>query len=441
MTDHEKNTTALVDAALASGAPTVQDADDRLVQELVLAIRDDAPAAAPEFERRLDARVESGFAGSRPRFALPAFRRPRLAALGVAASLLLGLVVTVSVTNRDGASPTLTAPAVTGGAEDRAESAAPEQSVPEAPLDEAAPGAAREAAPGTPDGDGAGGAAGAPSAQSAPEADAGKAAGDEALPGTSVAPDTGTGIEPVPPVDPVVPGRNRNVQRSAMLTLAAPGEDLQAVADGVVAVTDRHRGFVMRSSVTSAEDGTASGYFDLRVPVRNLRPALRDLSQLAEVRARTENADDVTASFRSARTRLEELRAQRRGLLRRLARADSTREERAIRAQIRFVNQEIEAATRQLRDLRNRTSYASVAVSLLADENAEDADGGGLSDGWNDLKDNLVESGNIALRVLGVAIPLAIVGLATWLAATSVRRRRREAALDRLAPSKPAPEA
>ena len=421
MTDHE-TTTALIDEALKTGRPTTE-GDDRLIQELALAIRADAPAADPEFERRLDARVESGFGGSRRRgFALPAVRRPRLAALGVAASLLLGLVVTVSVVNQDG-EPVITQ--LSGGGDDEGSSGS---------------------------GASAGGSAesGSSGDTAAPDPDALRAADDvqeraaQAEPaapsaaGGGAEPDTGSGVAPLPPTDPVVPGRNRNVQRSALLTLAAPGGDLQSVADGVISVTDRYRGFVMHSSVTSAEDGGAAGSFDLRVPVRNLRPALRDLSQLAEVRSRTENADDVTASFRSARTRLEELRAQRRGLLRRLARATTETEERAIRSQVRFVNDEIDAAMRQLRDLRRRTSYASIAVTLVADEKAEDVGGGGLSDGWGDFKDNLLESGNIALRVLGVALPLGIVAILVWVASNTLTRRRREAVLDRPAPQAPA---
>ena len=406
MTDHE-TTTALIDEALRSGRPTA-DGDDRLIQELALLVRDDAPKADPGFERRLDARVESGFAGSKRRgLALPAFKRPRLAALGVAASLLLGLVVTVSVVNREDGGVTLTAPSAVQSESD------------EGSL-------------------GGGGDMAVPAQKAEPEA----ATEDRAAQAPPVAggaePAPSTGVAPLPPTDPVVPGRNRNVQRSALLTLAAPGEDLQTVADGVVAVTDRYRGFVMHSSVTAAEEGAAAGSFDLRVPVRNLRPALRDLSQLAEVRSRTENADDVTASFRSARTRLEELRAQRRGLLRRLARAETETEERAIRSQIRFVNEEIDAATAQLRDMRRRTAYASIAVTLVADEQAEDPGGGGLGDGWGDFKDNLVESGNIALRVLGVALPLAIVAVLAWLASSQITRRRREAVLDRPVAQQPA---
>ena len=398
MTDHE-TTTALIDDALRTGRPTA-DGDERLIQELALAIRGDAPVADPGFERRLDERVANGFGRApRRRLALPALRRPRLAALGVAASLLLGLVVTVSVTSRDGGDVVLTAPsgldsATSGGAAEMPAPATAQKAEPESATEEL------------------------------------RGAQDQAAPSAGGGAEPGVGVAPIPPTDPVAPGRNRNVQRSALLTLAAPGDELQTVADGVIAVTDRYRGFVMHSSVTSAVDGAAAGSFDLRVPVRNLRPALRDLSQLAEVRSRTENADDVTASFRSARTRIEELQAQRRGLLRRLARAATPTEERALRSQIRFVNDEIDAAQQSLREMRRRTSYASIAVTLMADENAEDVGGGGLSDGWNDFKDNLLESGNIALRVLGVALPLGVVAILAWIVSTSITRRRREAVLD-----------
>jgi hypothetical protein len=56
--------------------------------------------------------------------------------------------------------------------------------------------------------------------------------------------------------------------------------------------------------------------------------------------------------------------------------------------------------------------------------------GGGISDGARDLRDSLVDSANIALRVLGVAIPIGLV-LALLIAANAwSTRRRREAALD-----------
>jgi hypothetical protein len=193
-------------------------------------------------------------------------------------------------------------------------------------------------------------------------------------------------------------------------------------------VTDRYRGIVMRSSVTNNADQASSGSFELRIPVRNLRAALRDLSALADVKSRTENADDVTASFVSARTRLEELNAERRGLLRRLENAETDQAAAAIRARIRIVNAQIESQTQVLAEMRRRTNYAAVSVALESKDGS--SGGGGISDGARDLRDSLVDAANISLRVLGVALPIGLVLALMWLIGGRFNRRRREAVLD-----------
>jgi hypothetical protein len=218
------------------------------------------------------------------------------------------------------------------------------------------------------------------------------------------------------------------VERSAALVLATPKDKLNEVGDQVIAVTDRYRGFVLRSSVTTAEE-SSSGSFDLRIPVRNLQPALRDLSALADVQSRTENADDVTASFTSARTRLQELTAERRGLLRRLEKADTDRAAAAIRARIRLVNAQIESQNQVLTDMRRRTSYAPVSVTLEA-KKGDSGGGGGIGDGARDLRDSLIDAANLGLRVLGVALPIGLVLGLLWLVGGRLNRRRREAVLD-----------
>ena len=75
-------------------------------------------------------------------------------------------------------------------------------------------------------------------------------------------------------------GSNRKVQLAAALVLAAPRDKLNEVGDQVVAVTDRYGGIVLSSSVTDSGGAGSNGYFDLRIPVRSLPAALRDLSQL-----------------------------------------------------------------------------------------------------------------------------------------------------------------
>jgi hypothetical protein len=253
-----------------------------------------------------------------------------------------------------------------------------------------------------------------------------------AVPGAA----SSSGSIAVPQPAPIQPGgfvggQNRKVERSAALVLAPDRNQLNAVGDQVIAVTDRYRGIVMQSSITSGSDPGAGGSFDLRIPAGNLQPALRDLSALADVRSRTENADDVTASFVNARTRLEELTAERRGLLRRLANAPSDSAAGAIRAQLRIVNAQIDGQHAQLAGLRRATTYASVSVTLEPKQpRSGGGGGGGIGPGARDLRNSLVDAANLALRVLGVALPIAVLVALLWGAGGWLTRRRREAVLD-----------
>ena len=243
-------------------------------------------------------------------------------------------------------------------------------------------------------------------------------------------------IAPVPPIDGrgFAPGeRERRIERSAALTLAAPAERLDTVADRVVRLTDRHEGFVLRSSLSTGDDGTTGGDFELRIPADRLQPALGELSRLGEVRARTQSGQDVTREFVSAEERLEAARAERRSLLRRLERAASDDAAEALRRRLDLNAGEIRGLRAQVRDLRARTSYASVSVTLQA----ADGDGGssspggdeGLGGALDDALESLGDSAEIAIRALGVAIPLGLLAAGGMLAARWFRRRRREAAL------------
>lgn len=398
---NEETTTSLIDTALASGSASALDPEERQLQELVLAIRDDAPTPAADFKLRMDARVAAGFPSRRRRAQLPAVfsKRPQLAALGAAASLLIGVVV-IAASDSDraldgssgGTSAMTEATPAAGAGGGGSELAAPA-----APAQKAVPGASEER-----------------SAQPAP---------------STTSADSVIAPQPPPPSGGFVGGASRRVERSAALVLAPERDELDDVGDRVIAVTDRYRGIVMRSSITSADENVnSSGSFDLRIPVRNLRSALRDLSALADVESRTENADDVTASFVSARTRLEELNAERRGLLRRLEKATTDQAVGAIRARLRIVNAQIEGQMSTLEEMRRRTSYATVTVSLVAKDGERGS--GGIGDGARDLRDSLVDSANLALRVLGVALPIGLVLGLVWISTGLITRRRREAALD-----------
>ena len=225
--------------------------------------------------------------------------------------------------------------------------------------------------------------------------------------------------------------RQRKVERSASLTLAARPRDVDAVSARIQDVTRQQGGFVASSSV-SLSDG---GEFRLRIPTRNLDAAMAALSRLAAVRDRAQRSEDITARSVSARSRLEDARTERTSLLAQLADADTVAAAGAIRARLRLVSNEIEVARAEVRRVDNRAAFATVAVTLVADRDAGAA-GGGDDAAWTpadaarDALRVLEVMAGVALLVLAVALPVALVAALGALALRGGRRRRREQALD-----------
>ena len=221
----------------------------------------------------------------------------------------------------------------------------------------------------------------------------------------------------VPPGDGFAPGqRNRKIERSIGLELEMPVDEMARVAEQVTTVTNRHGGFVLSSSVSTGED-SAGGDFELRIPAASLRPALRDLTALADVRTQTQTGRDVTREHVTATDRLQAARAERRSLLRRLELATTDEEAEAIRRRLDLVAGEINGLRSQLRSLRLRTDYAVVTVSLLPKDGDEGgAVGGSFDDALGDAGDLFVGVAGIIVRALAVGTPARAIALAGWLA-------------------------
>jgi len=382
-----------MDEAIERGGVTSNVALERELQEIALAVAWDAPEPDPAFSAELRERVRGGFERQdrASRFSLPALpklRRPPMVALAGVASVLAALAVAVAVPllTQEKKEETSSSSASLG-----AGTAAQELS--QAPRNSTLPSDEIEPSPGV------------------PQRDSGSTGG-------------------------FAPGEDaRRIERSAALTLEAPEGKLDRVAEQIVTVTDRYEGFVLRSNVTSGDDGIPGGEFELRVPADRLQAALRDLSKLGDVRSRTQSGDDVTRAFVSAEDRLEGARAERRSLLRRLENAETDTEAESLRSRLDFNASEVRGLNGQLRDLRLRTNYATVNVTL--DQNTEAADdedsgaagGDGLGGALDDALGSLSASVEMLVRALGVLIPVTILACLLWLSGRSVRRRRREGAL------------
>jgi hypothetical protein len=375
-----------VETALADGAATHDDPVARELQELALALRADTSEPSQAFAEELRGRVEAGFPrrddsirSRAPRIALRML--PAAAALATVVAIVTALsFVDLRATNDDGG-----------------------------------------------DGGGGGGADGGSVAPEGPAPSAERSAKDSGGSTAAVVPDE----PPIPRGGGFAPGRrDRKIERSISMTLEAPNKEIPALAGDVTEVTNRHGGFVLSSNLNSDDEG-ATGFFELRIPSGRLREALADLAGLATVRSQSQSGQDVTREHVTARDRLDSARAERRGLLRRLGLATTDEEAEAIRRRLDIVAGEINGLRSQLRSLRLRTDYAIVTVDLAGEDGDTGGSGAGASfdDAVGDAGDLFVGFAGVLIRILAIALPLAVIALVAWLAGRTFRRRRRESVL------------
>jgi len=221
--------------------------------------------------------------------------------------------------------------------------------------------------------------------------------------------------------------RHRSVQRSAEITLAAPRRDIDRVAAKVGDVAATLGGYVARSSVSSRDGGS----LQLRVPSSKLDTAIQRLSKLGKVRQLSRNSEDITAQVVSARDRLNEARAERKGLLVQLAKATTINETDSIKARLEIVARQIASARNALHRVTSRANYADVAVTLVATRGASGAGGTWTpGDAFHDALRVLEVIAGVAVIAAAIALPLVVAWLLGWLARRGLTRRRRERALD-----------
>jgi hypothetical protein len=367
------------------------------VDELERELRVERPAPDPEFARRLDEWAAQGFPRDRGlgpragahRHGVVAGRRARISALpprrilapvGALATLLVvvGVVVSLGGGGSDDVGQTFSSETARGGKPAANDSAA-------------------ESAATVPD-------------------------------GTTRSADT---LLPAPDSDRIARGTDeRIVDATARITLGAEADRVQAVANDVVAVTDRHDGVVLSSQVTT-DAGGARAAFELEIPYKQLDAALTDLSGLADVISRAEAGQDITARAVRAQKDLAATyeRIRRAGI--ELIRADTTEERLVIESRIRSLEATADAQRAELNGVERQGRFATVNVDVTSSGSGSGEDGGwSLGEALDDAGRVLEVIGGIALVGLAVLVPVAAVGALAWLIATRIRRRRREGALD-----------
>lgn len=400
LNDEQRQELDALDRALA-GEPVAARSCD--LEALVHDIRATAPEMPPDFAARLEQELQEGFPASRERPVRPMLaslhvhrpggatsRRRRaqwfiLPAAGSLAAVLVALVVVLGANSE-------TSTTFSG---------------------EATPPAERDstAEPSGSAGAGADGEAEDRAASGAPP----------------IAP-----VQPAPSTGAIAPGRERQVERSAVLALRTPQDRFERTTDAVVATMSRFGGIVASSQIGASAAAGGEAFFDLRIPTQRLDRALAALSRLGHVTERSQSLQDITTAFSSTRKRLTDARAERSGLLRALKRATSQERIDSLKTRLRAVSSRIAARERELSSLRRRAELSRVDLTVRAQVQTGGATGGSWTpgDAAGDALRVLEVLAGVGLVALAVLAPLALLGLAIALAFRAGRRRRRESALD-----------
>jgi hypothetical protein len=401
LTPEQERDLEALDRALA-GEPV--ELELRELEALVRDVRATGPEMTPAFAARLEQEVRDGFPSSQERPPI-SVRRPwagrrwvLLPAAGSLAAVLVALVV------------------VFGGG-----SSSPSQlSSSESPSTEAAIPAQPEAG------------VAADSAGQADEAVRNRAARKSAAAPAPAQSSAGSGGGASASI---APAPVRKVERNAVLVIQTPDGRFESTTDAVIATVGRFRGIVASSQIGSSDASGGEASFELRIPTERLDQALAALSKLGHVTERSQNLQDITGSFTSAQERLTNARAERRGLLRALARATTQQQIASIKAQLRTVSSRISGIKGQLASLRRRADLSTVNMTVRGGGSSETGGGSGggnwtPGDAAGDALRVLEVSAGVALICLAVLAPLGLLGGAIALAVRSGRRRRRETALD-----------
>lgn len=223
---------------------------------------------------------------------------------------------------------------------------------------------------------------------------------------------------------------NRKVAQEAEITLGTKPEDVQGVSNEIVETVDDHDGIVLDSRVIDGPAGEASAEFSLMIPSTKLESAIADLSGIADLRARQQETEDITAPTLTVGDKLETSKAKVKSLVAELEEATTDEQRAEVEAELRAERGRVSRLTTRLNKLERRANLTPVSVTVETGGDTSSSDDGswGIGDALDDAGHMLGIAAGVALIALAIAIPIgAIVLIALALNRAWVRRARQRA--------------
>lgn len=223
--------------------------------------------------------------------------------------------------------------------------------------------------------------------------------------------------------------KDRDVAREAEITLGTDPDGVQDAANKVVEVTDDHNGIVMDSKVTDGKEGTAGASFSLLIPSAQIESAVADLSEIADLKSRSQELTDITAPTTKTEDKVADSKAKIKSLLGQLEETYDEGERAQIEQKIRWERNDLSYYETRLNRLQRRADYTPVSLKVETGGDSASDDGSsswGLGDAIDDAGNLLGVAAGVTVLALAVAIPIGIVVLiALALNRAWVRRSRR----------------
>ena len=246
---------------------------------------------------------------------------------------------------------------------------------------------------------------------------AGKATG-ELAPGTSSDPQTQSTIGPT---------ADRNQRVSAILTVEVSDADaVSRAAQDALDLTRTLGGYVVSSSVATGEEGSAS--ITVRVPVGKVQDAITGLSGLGRIVSQQVTIDDLQATLDA----LERREATVRGQIARIRARLSTelldaQTEAVLRARLQTLRSELTELRTGISSTEAEARMSTIQLTVVTPGAfGAVAPPSRIDRTINEALNVLAWEGVVALGMLIVLAPFALVAFAAWLGRRLYRRHEDE---------------
>ena len=214
---------------------------------------------------------------------------------------------------------------------------------------------------------------------------------------------------------------------SATITLEVKDSDaVSRAAQDVLELTRSLGGYVVSSSVTTGEQGSAS--LTVRVPVDQVQDAITRLSSMGRIVSQQVTIDDLQATL----DQLEKREAAVRGQIARIrARLESEsldpQTEAVLRARLQTLRTELVELRTGLASTKAEAEMSTIQLTIVTPEaSGVVVPGSRIHRTIDEALNVLAWEGVIALGTLIVLAPFALVGLAAWLGRRLYRKHEEE---------------